>query len=256
MVRPPTYSQLAKNSTFPDSSIRSASSGVVGADLRLAGPLVQGPPRARALNAAAAEQRRRDPVERGGLVQADEGIGVEPVSADTVAPVDEGYPHIGVVDSASANARPWRRRPPRGSRHLQCPSRVNPSTAAALRPRSRGNRETAQAGRRDIDAMSTSGLKQVASYRRDPRADRGASAMRAQPDSRRRRRGGFATRGARKCRCQALKAPGWIWRDTTQEQRDVALLEQTACGTRRPDVRADRIRRRRAGRAGWRSNSV
>ena len=24
---------------------------------------------------------------------------------------------------------------------------------------------------------------------------------------------------------------GWIWRDTTQEQRDAALLEQTACGT-------------------------
>ena len=41
----------------------------------------------------------------------------------------------------------------------------------------------------------------------------------------------FDTGGARKCRCQALKTPGWIWRDTTQEQRDAALLEQTACGT-------------------------
>ena len=30
----------------------------------------------------------------------------------------------------------------------------------------------------------------------------------------------FATGGAHKCRCQALKVPGWIWRDTTQEQRD------------------------------------
>jgi len=28
--------------------------------------------------------------------------------------------------------------------------------------------------------------------------------------------------------------PGWIWRDTTQEQRDAALLEQTACGTTGP----------------------
>jgi hypothetical protein len=28
--------------------------------------------------------------------------------------------------------------------------------------------------------------------------------------------------------------PGWIWRDTTQEQRDAALLEQTACGTAGP----------------------
>ena len=44
----------------------------------------------------------------------------------------------------------------------------------------------------------------------------------------------FATGGARKCRCQALKVPGWIWRDTTQEERDAALLEQTACGTAGP----------------------
>jgi hypothetical protein len=44
----------------------------------------------------------------------------------------------------------------------------------------------------------------------------------------------FATGGARKCRCQAVKVPGWIWRDTTQEQRDAALLEQTACGTAGP----------------------
>lgn len=44
----------------------------------------------------------------------------------------------------------------------------------------------------------------------------------------------FATSGARKCRCQALKVPGWIWRDTTQEERDAALVEQTACGTDGP----------------------
>ena len=41
----------------------------------------------------------------------------------------------------------------------------------------------------------------------------------------------FDAGGARKCRCQALKTQGWIWRDTTQEQRDAALLEQTGCGT-------------------------
>ncbi|WP_183095598.1 GNAT family N-acetyltransferase [Nocardioides stalactiti] len=40
----------------------------------------------------------------------------------------------------------------------------------------------------------------------------------------------FATGGAARCRCQALKVPGWIWRDTTQEQRDAALVEQAACG--------------------------
>jgi hypothetical protein len=44
----------------------------------------------------------------------------------------------------------------------------------------------------------------------------------------------FATGGARRCRCQALKAPGWIWRDTTQEERDAAQVEQTACGTAGP----------------------
>ncbi|MEO7235108.1 MAG: GNAT family N-acetyltransferase [Lapillicoccus sp.] len=44
----------------------------------------------------------------------------------------------------------------------------------------------------------------------------------------------FEAAGARKCRCQALKAPGWIWRDTTQEERDAALLEQTGCGTSGP----------------------
>ena len=44
----------------------------------------------------------------------------------------------------------------------------------------------------------------------------------------------FGSGSARQCRCQALKVPGWIWRDTTQEQRDAALLEQTACGTAGP----------------------
>ncbi|WP_110182733.1 GNAT family N-acetyltransferase [Nocardioides solisilvae] len=44
----------------------------------------------------------------------------------------------------------------------------------------------------------------------------------------------FATGGAHRCRCQAYKVPGWIWRDTTQEQREAALLEQTACGTAGP----------------------
>jgi hypothetical protein len=44
----------------------------------------------------------------------------------------------------------------------------------------------------------------------------------------------FAAGGAAQCRCQALKVPGWIWRDTTQEERDAALLEQTGCGTDGP----------------------
>lgn len=44
----------------------------------------------------------------------------------------------------------------------------------------------------------------------------------------------FEGGGARKCRCQGMKVPGWIWRDTTQAERDDALLEQTACGTSGP----------------------
>ncbi|QYJ03325.1 GNAT family N-acetyltransferase [Nocardioides panacisoli] len=44
----------------------------------------------------------------------------------------------------------------------------------------------------------------------------------------------FATGGAHKCRCQALKVPGWIWRDTTQEERDAAQLQQAACGSAGP----------------------
>lgn len=41
---------------------------------------------------------------------------------------------------------------------------------------------------------------------------------------------------ARLCQCQRLKVPGWIWRDSTLEQRLVMLREQTACGA--PDAPA------------------
>lgn len=44
----------------------------------------------------------------------------------------------------------------------------------------------------------------------------------------------FETSGARKCRCQAMKVPGWIWRDTTQDERDEAWVQQLACGTAGP----------------------
>ncbi|WP_298760789.1 GNAT family N-acetyltransferase [uncultured Nocardioides sp.] len=40
--------------------------------------------------------------------------------------------------------------------------------------------------------------------------------------------------GAAKCRCQGLKVEGWIWRDSTQEEREAALVAQTACGTDGP----------------------
>ncbi|MCM0619138.1 hypothetical protein [Nocardioides bruguierae] len=44
----------------------------------------------------------------------------------------------------------------------------------------------------------------------------------------------FASSTAQRCRCQGLKAPGWIWRDTTQDEREAAQVEQTACGTDGP----------------------
>jgi GNAT superfamily N-acetyltransferase len=33
-----------------------------------------------------------------------------------------------------------------------------------------------------------------------------------------------------RCRCQRFKVVGWIWRDSTQEERTEALRAQTACG--------------------------
>jgi GNAT superfamily N-acetyltransferase len=33
-----------------------------------------------------------------------------------------------------------------------------------------------------------------------------------------------------RCQCQRFKVAGWIWRDSTQEQRTSALRAQTACG--------------------------
>ena len=35
---------------------------------------------------------------------------------------------------------------------------------------------------------------------------------------------------AARCRCQRLKVTGWIWRDSTQEERVALQREQTACG--------------------------
>jgi GNAT superfamily N-acetyltransferase len=40
----------------------------------------------------------------------------------------------------------------------------------------------------------------------------------------------FGTSDAGRCQCQRLKVVGWIWRDSTQEQRTAMLREQTGCG--------------------------
>ncbi|MEQ4724752.1 hypothetical protein [Nonomuraea sp. B19D2] len=41
---------------------------------------------------------------------------------------------------------------------------------------------------------------------------------------------------AGRCQCQRFKVVGWIWRDSTQEQRTAMLRAQTACGD--PDAAA------------------
>ena len=44
----------------------------------------------------------------------------------------------------------------------------------------------------------------------------------------------FGSGSAARCRCQGYKVEGWIWRDSTQEEREEALRRQTACGTESP----------------------
>jgi GNAT superfamily N-acetyltransferase len=39
-----------------------------------------------------------------------------------------------------------------------------------------------------------------------------------------------------RCQCQRFKVPGWIWRDSTHEERTAMLRAQTACGD--PDAAA------------------
>jgi GNAT superfamily N-acetyltransferase len=44
----------------------------------------------------------------------------------------------------------------------------------------------------------------------------------------------FGTSDPGRCQCQRLKVVGWIWRDSTQQERTEMLREQTACG--QPDA--------------------
>jgi len=40
----------------------------------------------------------------------------------------------------------------------------------------------------------------------------------------------LGTTDAGQCQCQRFKVLGWIWRDSTQEERTARLRAQTACG--------------------------
>ncbi|MFE2069123.1 GNAT family N-acetyltransferase [Streptomyces sp. NPDC059467] len=44
----------------------------------------------------------------------------------------------------------------------------------------------------------------------------------------------FGTTEAGRCQCQRFKVTGWIWRDTTQQERTERLEAQTSCGV--PDA--------------------
>ena len=79
---------------------------VVGADLRLGGSLLQALLGSALLQLAAAEQGRRDAVEGGGLMQADERVRLEPVPADAVATVDQRHADVGVVDQRVGERHP------------------------------------------------------------------------------------------------------------------------------------------------------
>ena len=46
----------------------------------------------------------------------------------------------------------------------------------------------------------------------------------------------FGTGVARKCRCQALKVEGWIWTDSTQEEREAAETSRLTYREALPDL--------------------
>ena len=80
--------------------------GVVRRDLGLGGALLQTRLGAVLLELSAAEQGRGDAVEGGGLVQPDEGVGLQPVAAHAVPPVDQRHAGIGVVDERIGEGHP------------------------------------------------------------------------------------------------------------------------------------------------------
>jgi GNAT superfamily N-acetyltransferase len=62
----------------------------------------------------------------------------------------------------------------------------------------------------------------------------------------------FGTRDyAARCRCQRLKVAGWIWRDSTLEQREAMLRTQTACGEPDSDVTSGLVAYVDEEPAGW-----
>jgi GNAT superfamily N-acetyltransferase len=61
----------------------------------------------------------------------------------------------------------------------------------------------------------------------------------------------FTDSYARRCLCQRFKIAGWIWRDSTQEQRTTMLCEQTACGDLTAETTSGMIAYVDGQPAGW-----
>ncbi|WP_238413156.1 GNAT family N-acetyltransferase [Saccharothrix deserti] len=61
----------------------------------------------------------------------------------------------------------------------------------------------------------------------------------------------FGTSEPGQCRCQRLKVAGWFWRDTTQEERNAMLREQTGCDTPDAEVTSGLVAYVDGDPAGW-----
>jgi len=72
--------------------------GEVVADLRRGGPVVEAGVRADLVDRVGPEDARGDALERGGLVEADERVGIVPVAPRAVTPVDHHHVGVGLRD--------------------------------------------------------------------------------------------------------------------------------------------------------------
>ncbi|MFD0743007.1 GNAT family N-acetyltransferase [Phytohabitans flavus] len=61
----------------------------------------------------------------------------------------------------------------------------------------------------------------------------------------------LGTSYAGRCHCQWFKVPGWLWRDSTQEERTAAFRAQAACGTPSADSTSGLVAYVDGEPAGW-----
>jgi len=61
----------------------------------------------------------------------------------------------------------------------------------------------------------------------------------------------FGTTDAGQCQCQRFKVLGWIWRDSTQDERTAMLRAQTACGDPNAEATSGLVAYVDGEAAGW-----